>query len=125
MFGLGGILFQISCSNSDETSSPQTNNKIVYLKQDTGSPIEIWTADIDGSNQAIVPIDLPTNVEYSYTNMNRSSVKISPDGQKIIFIGRKTDTNLYAIYSCDFSGSNVQEIISMANPGVMEIGGVN
>lgn len=129
VFAMAGVLFQISCSNSDDATTtlvnPTASGKIVYARQTTGSSYEIWTCDYDGSNQALVNTTLPANVEYSTTNANRTSVKISPDGQKIFFIGFNTVDNRWTMYSCDFDGSNVQPVVALPASTFMEIGGVN
>jgi Tol biopolymer transport system component len=124
-FAFAGIIFQISCSNSENINSVQNIGKLVYLKQLSGAPIEIWSANSDGSSQTQIPISLPANVEFSSINNNRASVKISPDGQKIFFIGFNNTTNISSIYSCDFDGNNLQEIISGGNSTVLELGGIN
>lgn len=83
-FALAGILFQISCSNS-ENSTPQntTNqlNKIIYSKQ-VGSEIQIWTCNYDGTNQTQIPIALPANLIVNNNN-SQATPRLSPDGQTV------------------------------------------
>ena len=125
VFAIAGIMFQVACSNSDSVNSIQNTGKLVYLKQTSGTPIELWSTNYDGSSQTQIPIVLPANVEFSSINSNRSSVKISPDGQKIFFIAFNNSTNISSIYTCDFSGNNLQEIVSSGSSTVLELGGLN
>ena len=125
-FVIAGIVFQISCSNSDETAAVQNISqiqKIIYLSQQGIGPIELWTSNYDGTNQTIIPITLPANVGFSTMNSNRASIKLSPDGQTVFFIGFNNATNSYAIYSCDISGGNLQEVVAPSTSNVLELGG--
>lgn len=127
VFALAGVLFQISCSNAENaTSTPSTTQtgKLIYYKQTSGQPIELWISNNDGTNQTQIPAVLPANVEFSVVNSNRSSVKISPDGLKVYFVGFNTATNVTSIYCCETSGSNLQEIVNGGN-GFIELGGLN
>ena len=128
VFALAGILFQISCSNSERTNSTQNTSqtgKLIYMKQMSGTPIQLWVSDNDGTNQTQIPVILPANVEYSSINSNRSSVKLSPDGLKVYFIGFNSSTNISSIYSCDISGNNLQEIVNGGSGYILELGGIN
>ena len=125
VFAIAGIIFQVACSNSYSVNSIQNTGKLVYLKQTSGTPIELWSTNYDGSSQTQIPIVLPANVEFSSINSNRSSVKISPGGQKIFFIAFNNSTNISSIYTCDFSGNNLQEIVSSGSSTVLELGGLN
>lgn len=124
-FALAGVMFQISCSNTDSESPMLTTGKLVYLKQSTGTPIELWSCNYDGTEQAQINVTLPANVEFSAVNSNRSSVKISPDGQKVFFIGFNTATNVSTIYSCDLTGTNLNEVVNSNNITIFELGGLN
>jgi hypothetical protein len=124
VFAISGILFQISCSNSDNDNQIQNvtqTNKILYLKGTV--PISLWICDYNGANQTQIPITLPSNIEISW-NTFAATPRLSPDGSKVFFIGKNTTTNSNSIFSCDISGNNVQEIVS-ANTTNIEIGGVN
>ena len=125
IFAIAGIMFQVACSNSDSQNSIQSTGKLVYLKQSTGTAIELWNCNYDGSGQVQIPIVLPANVEFSSVNSNRSSVKISPDGQTVFFIGFNNSTNESIIYSCDLSGSNLQPLVNSGSNTIFELGGVN
>ena len=129
-FATAGIVFQISCSNSDdskaiETLNPMATSKIIYTKQSTGNPPELWTSNYDGSIQTQIPVALPANVAFSMINNNGSSFKLSPDGQKVFFVAFNNSTNLSSVYSCDISGGNLQEIIAPSTFVILELGGVN
>ena len=127
VFAFAGILFQISCSNSDDpnqiTNTTQID-KIIYSKN-IGGIIELWTCNYDGTNQTQIPITLPTNVSIN-NNIQGATVKLSPDGQKVFFVTVNDNTNSYSIFSCDITGSNVQEIVTNAsNLFSLEIGSAN
>ena len=58
-FAIAGILFQISCSNSENTAAPNNvaaTGKVIYSKWTNSSTQTIWTCDYDGSNQNQIPI---------------------------------------------------------------------
>jgi hypothetical protein len=123
-FTLGGIFFQLSCSNSND-SAPMNNNfeKFVYVKKNFPNIGEqsIWISNIDGSNQAEIPIILPSDLSlYSmYTSAEHSSVKLSQDGQILLFTVQKNTTNETYIYSCNIDGTNLQELSAFeGNVGV-------
>lgn len=125
IFALAGIFFQISCSNDSVTQNSLLTGKLIYTRQSTGNQPQIWVADYDGTNQTQIPVTLPANVSISMTNNNGSSLKISPDGQKIFFVAFTTGTNLSSVYSCDINGTNLQEIIAPPSFEVIELGGLN
>lgn len=113
VFALAGILFQISCSNSDfETQNANSTpiGKIVYQTGD-----KIWIANYDGTNATQIPIVLPANVLYFF-NTTSSSLTVSPDGNTIFFTCVNT-TNPSApatkdLYSCSINGGNATLVIS-------------
>ena len=119
VFAIAGILFQISCSNSDSQRMVSTSlqNKVIYTS--TGSTGQsIWTCNYDGTNQTQIPISLPSNLHFSTTQGN-ADAKLSPDGQKIFFIAWSTLTNETGIYSCDITGANIQVVATAANSAVL------
>ena len=131
VFALAGILFQISCSNSENTKSTMnTTNigKIVFGRRPVSSTVftswQIWTCNYDGSNLNQIPITLPSNVIFNISN-GQTNVKLSPDGQKVFFV---TVTNpsggsAYAsIYSCNIDGTNLNEV-AVVNDDNIELGG--
>ncbi|SHF73248.1 hypothetical protein SAMN05444377_11734 [Flavobacterium fontis] len=123
VFASAGILFQISCSNSESASQlPQstTTNKLIYYKISGGLQNGIWTCNYDGSNETQVPITLPANVVFS-----GNTVKISPDGQKIFFLAGSIGSNVTSVYSCDIDGNNLQPILSATWPDGIELSDLN
>jgi Tol biopolymer transport system component len=126
VFAIAGILFQISCSNSDSVKSNNLNStpigKIVYVKT-VGLNKQLWTANYDGTNQNQISVNFPSNVTFSYVS-NGTHPRVSPDGQKIFFVGVNSSgsTSHASIYSCDINGTNLQEIVPVSNNEDVEIG---
>ena len=125
-FALAGILFQISCSNSDIQNSTQNVsqiNKIIYAKNISGqNEIQLWACNYDGTNQTLIPVSLPANREINTQNV-RSTPSLSPDGQKVFFVVTNTTNNFHSIASCNIDGSNFQEIVTPTAYHLIEIGG--
>lgn len=115
VFALAGILFQISCSNSDNKNVTNNvtalQNKLIYTVFNYSTGQTIWTSNYDGTNPTQVPITLPTNISFNNVNGN-ADAKLSPDGQKIFFIVVNNSTGGNEIYSCDINGSNLQQVFS-------------
>lgn len=119
VFAIGGIVFQISCSNSDFDDNNINNinstqvGKIVY---ETGDAI--WTANYDGTNATQIAITLPANVNFNFGSVS-SSLSISPDGSKVFFTCSNT-TYTYLVtelYSCDVIGGNAVQVIASPSGG--------
>ena len=126
VFALAGILFQISCSNSDNESTATTvQSKILYSQYDSVNGYTIWYCNLDGTNPTQIPLTLPTGVMYQNANSN-AYVKFSPDGQKVLFVANdssgSTPTN--KVFSCNLDGSNLQAVISPSNSDIILIGDV-
>jgi len=126
-FMLAGVLFQISCSNSDEKSKVVNTptlqlNKIIFTKGVSQNQ-SIWVCNYDGTALTQIPIVLPSGVTFNGTNGN-AYPRLSPDGQKIFFVGFKAD-NTSSIYSCDITGSNLQEVYNTTDSTVLAIGSAN
>ncbi|MCZ8144966.1 hypothetical protein [Flavobacterium sp.] len=126
VFALAGILFQISCSNSEIQNSTQNTtqiNKLLFAKNIPGqNEIQLWTCNYDGSNQTLIPITLPANREIKTQN-TRSTPFLSPDGQKVFFVVMNTINGYQNIASCNIDGSNYQEIVTPSAYQMIEIGG--
>lgn len=125
-FAIAGILFQISCSNSDNTSQPSTTNstpigKIVFAKR-VSSDWQIWTCNYNGTGLTQIPITLPPNVVFNFTNL-QTNIRLSPDGQKAFFVVADNNTNNLSIYSCDINGSNLQQVTALTSASNVELGG--
>lgn len=120
-FSVAGILFQISCSNTENAVPQNTNNtlnKIIYSQQ-VGTEIQIWTCNYDGTNPTQIPIALPSNLIVNNNNA-QATPRLSPDGQTVFFVALNTTTSLWSVYSCSISGNNLQEIVPpVANPNLM------
>jgi len=131
VFALAGVLFQISCSNADQSNQPNAVNvtpigKIVIAKRPSGSDWQIWTCNYDGTNMTQVPITLPPNVVFNNANL-QTNVKLSPDGQKVFFVtisNSGTPNGYPSIHSCDINGANLQEVANLGLVTNMELGGV-
>lgn len=122
VFAAAGILFQISCSNSDDvaslTAAPTVTNKLLIVKKTGVDQFSIWTADYDGANLVQITPTLPANMMIHYGNNGVSSgpnPKFSQDGQRVFFSAIHNTTGLTTIYSCDLSGNNVQEVLAAAS----------
>ena len=132
VFAFAGILFQISCSNSDNqtNSTNQTPiGKLIYNKQEsttlpgggTGITSRIYTCNYDGSNETPVDFTLPAGVNIDFST-GQSNIRLSPDGQTVFFITHD-DTGAESIYSCDITGGVATEVIPTNGPGNIELGG--
>lgn len=129
-FAIGGILFQISCSNDDATNNSQNNNinnltqinKLVFTKGAAFSQT-IWICDYDGSNLSQIPITLPVDVQFNGTNGNAYPT-LSPDGQTLFFVTYNISSGESEIYSCNVDGSNVQPVYNAGNI-TLGLGSVN
>jgi Tol biopolymer transport system component len=110
VFAVSGVLFQISCSNSNvQTNSTSLQDKIIFSKS-TSSGFSIWICNYDGSGLNQIPIVLPPNYEFSIGS-ELADVKLSPNGQKIFFKAHNSNTTgiyLHELFSCNNDGSNVQ-----------------
>jgi len=108
-FSASMILFQLSCSKESEGNDNNTKqlNKIVFVKMDNNSGVrEFWVANLDGSNQTLIPITLPANRKWP------SNLAITPDGSKIVFtLEDSSDGRITYIYTANIDGSNVTQII--------------
>ena len=89
--------------NNNNTINNQAN-KIVFIKFSSGLG-QIWTANIDGSNQQKIPVNFPSDKVLS------GEVKITPDGNKLVFLLRNISNNNLSIYTSNIDGSNVTNIV--------------
>ena len=126
VFALAGILFQISCSNSENQSSftslPPSLGKIIYFKRlNTSYGYSIYTRDYDGTNESLVNVTLPSGVGISYDALDLPQLRISPDGQTVFFVAINS-TSFKTLYSCDITGANLTEVISLNGTGDFKLG---
>lgn len=91
--------------NNNGTNNDESTQLNLILYSHNG---ELWTANIDGTNQTKIPITLPTGIT-GFDNAH-----LSPDGKKVIF-DVNGQTQGVAIYSCNIDGSNLTKIIGDAN----------
>jgi len=132
VFALAGILFQISCSNSDNqnlsTNSTQIEKLIYYKNEQTTLPgggtsntAGIFTCNYDGTNETQVNFTLPTGVQIDFST-GQSNIRLSPDGQKVFFITHD-DAGSESIYSCDVTGGIATEVKPTNGQSNIELGG--
>ena len=130
IFASAVCILQVSCSKSNAQNTPLDNsqlNKIIFLKMPnpaTGQT-EVWTSNLDGSNASQIPIVLPTGVVFCNVH-GIASVKLSPDGQTIVFtaMGADPTTDFWsALYSCNIDGTNVRQIVPGAYAAHVVLGG--
>lgn len=116
-------IFQSSCSKTEaqSTNSATQVGKIIFTKYTTAE-FQIWTANYDGTNATQIPIILPANTNLNFSRPT-SSLKVSPDGQKIFFTCSSTSTST-EIYSCGINGGNATLIIPDPS-GTNEVGFVH
>lgn len=104
LFSFSIILFQVSCQKDAEAkneNSTSVQNKFLYAVSTPNTyDWQYWIANIDGTNNQLITISLPTGQKLS------GSCKITPDAQKIIFCAWGGNTKYY-IYSAAINGSNV------------------
>lgn len=111
LFSSSMLLFQISCQKQANAKANETGaNKIVYSKYDGTSIGEIWTANLDGTNQQKVNVTLPSNTV-------AISTSVSKDGAKIIFSTESDDSAKEGIYTCNIDGTNLIKIINAPSSG--------
>ena len=128
LFIVSGIIFQISCSNSDDSAkapvdiaTPALTGKLIFLKADS-SGSGFYTCNYDGSNQTQIPFTFPSNLSVTTTTL---CPHLSPDGQKIFFVATDTTDNAQKVYSCNIDGTNFQEIVTNGPNGILELGNPN
>lgn len=113
-FSIAIIIFQMSCQKTAEAQTSTTTgltqlNLILFSKHpNSGSGNELWTANLDGTNQKKIPITLPTGQEVQ-------EAKLTPDGKKVVFVasyvsGSVANKGAY-IYTCSLDGSNLVKIL--------------
>jgi hypothetical protein len=128
---LGGVIVGNGLSvtsNGTLALSTTTNgltqlNKIIFSKLLIGGgTTEIWTMNYDGSNKTKINIVMPAGEEIQLG----TAPKLSPDGQKVIFMGRTiaSTNNDDDIYICNIDGTSVTKIYDMpVGTGHTAIGG--
>ncbi|MFN8266974.1 MAG: hypothetical protein U0T31_03130 [Chitinophagales bacterium] len=114
------MLFQISCQKQVNANPNQVTqqNKLAYIKNPSGSTYEVWTCNLDGTNQTKVPITFPSGL-----SLENGEVTITPDGSKIVLGLRGFSPNVKYIYTCNLDGSSMTKIVGdgTANVGYYSI----
>ncbi|RZJ31621.1 MAG: hypothetical protein EOO48_01505 [Flavobacterium sp.] len=125
-FLVGGMLFQISCSNTDQENNVQSAGKFVYTTKTSSVQQHIYIANIDGTGVTEVPVTLPANfVFYAYNgSTDFASARLSPDGQTVIFALMNQNTVINYIYSCNVDGSNLQQLAELPANTTVDLGNV-
>jgi hypothetical protein len=114
-FSFSIVVFNLSCekdvnAQNTTTASPQVVGLILFSKNGDKSN-EIWFAKYDGSNATKISIaSFPAGGD-----MDRSTMKISPDGKKIFFCMYIPSTNMQSIYTCNSDGTGLTKIIEDAD----------
>ncbi|WP_309642747.1 hypothetical protein, partial [Flavobacterium sp.] len=108
--------------NLSPSSTPV--GKLIYYKRVAGVSINnsIFTCNYDGTGEALVNITLPAGVYLGF-NIEDLNLRISPDGQKVFFIGVDSATQFRTLYSCDVTGANVTPVIVLNEDGNITLGG--
>ncbi|MFT3794995.1 hypothetical protein [Flavobacterium sp.] len=127
VFAAAGILFQISCSNSDDAPqqqllNPAATGKVIYTKNNM-STIKIYTCNYDGSGETEIPIVLPAGIKIFDGASQHATPRISPDGQTIFFLAANASYQTF-IYKANMDGSGLTSIVTDPNAQI-EIGNVN
>jgi len=116
LFSFSILLFQVSCqkeANANTNNTTTTQNKILFVKSQTGQPREIWTANIDGTNQQKVNITIPSG-----KTIDDETVEITADGSKIVLVLWNNATpSTGDIYTCNIDGSDLTKIIGNTTAG--------
>lgn len=111
LFALAVLLFNLSCEKdvTAQTTTPATTSPlglILFTKSGDKSN-EVWFCKYDGSNATKVTIaGFPAGAD-----VDKSTMKISPDGKKIFFCMYILSTNLQSIYSCNSDGSGLTKLV--------------
>jgi Tol biopolymer transport system component len=113
LFSCSILIFQVSCQKEANagTNNITTMNKIVYMNYDDITGLyEIYTSNLDGTNNTKVPITIPSGLK-----MN-DAVAITPDGNKLIFTLRNINSSTPnhiggSVYTCKLDGSELTKII--------------
>jgi len=122
VFAIAGIMFQISCSNSDDSPSatPASTGKLLYFKTTSGNINGVFTANYDGTGETEIPIVLPNGGV-----LDGTTLKFSADGQRIFFKGGISGTNTENVYSCNLDGTDLQSMLPATWPNAIDLHDIN
>ena len=122
-FAGAGILFQISCSNTNDALNVNNINKVIYTKNN-GVTLKIFTCNYDGTSQTEIPVTLPTNMIIWNGSSQHAMPRIAPNGQTIFFLVQNITNNSSHLFKANIDGSGAVEIVSGLD-GQIEIGNMN
>jgi len=111
LFAFSVLLFNLSCEKdvTAQTSNPVTTSPLglILFTKSGDKPNEVWFCKYDGTNATKVTIaGFPSGAD-----LDKSTMKISPDGKKIFFCMYIISTNLQSIYSCNADGSGLTKVV--------------
>ena len=115
LFSFSVLLFNLSCEKDVTAQTPTTTvtsplGLILFSKYGDKSN-EVWFCKYDGSNATKVTIaSFPAGGD-----IDKSTMKISPDGKKIFFCLYITSTNIQSIYSCNSDGTGLTKLVENAD----------
>lgn len=78
------------------------NNTFVLYTQYPSS-LEIWSVNLDGTNNHKINITLPAGISLEEEEL----AKVTTDGNTIVFIGTNSSNEANTIYKCNLDGSGV------------------
>lgn len=114
---LGGIIvgsgLTVSSNGTLSASSSSNGNingigKILYERyhDNSDNKIEYWTSNYDGTEQAKIPISLPSGLY-----ITGSSARLSTDGKFLFFTVNANGQNTNYIYKCKLDGSELTKVV--------------
>lgn len=123
VFALSTILFQTSCSKSDEITEEiippvkeETTTQTVIYRITSPSDINtLWTMNADGTNKKQISISLPSGFVLTYEDL----AEVSSDGKTLVFLVQNETTFDYSIYKCNIDGTNATRILG---PSTLSLG---
>ncbi|WP_442589216.1 DUF5050 domain-containing protein [Pedobacter sp. AW31-3R] len=80
------------------------NNFVLYTQYP--SSLELWSVNLDGSNNHKINIALPAGISLEEEEL----AKVTTDGNTIIFIGTNISSGANIIYKCNLDGSGVTAV---------------
>jgi hypothetical protein len=116
VFSFSIIIFNISCEKTAEAQlttpvSGVQNVGLVFFNKYGDKDNEFWKANFDGSNQVKIAIAaLPAGMQ-----IDKVSLRVSPDGQKVFFNLYNASLNQQNMYSCNIDGSGIKKIIDQVD----------
>lgn len=111
IFSFSIVVFNLSCEKDVTAQTPTSTvtsplGLILFSKYGDKSN-EVWFCKYDGSNATKVTIaSFPAGGD-----IDKSTMKISPDGKKIFFCIYIASTNMQSIYSCNSDGTGLTKLV--------------